>query len=561
METLEGITPPEPIPQEVTPTRDYKFRKLKAAIAVSAIALTICISASGVGHETDESSHLTIESVTSHQTQERPNIVVVQTDDESMNLAPYRPFINHYFKKHGVDFTNSFVGQSLCCSSRTSKYTGLLPHNDHVISNNYPDGGFWPFHKYDEKSTFPVWLQKSNYTTSEFGKFLNQYPHEPGVKGHRVSNDYIPKGFSEFVSPVKGRPYKERNYGLNVNGTVDKRLRHKYMVRVLDRMGQNFIRQHADEAEPFELEIDPYADHAPYKDENRFRGKFFSNIKYPRTPAYDEANISDKTSLLRLLPPERHSKNQLINHVFDKRIGAEMGVDRMFRHLVHALTETGEIENTYIIYTSDNGYHMGEHRMGIGKNTPYDTDTQVPLFVAGPGIKPGRTINQLVGNIDLASTIAAMAGVTPPQNVDGRSFFALLKGKHHRPWRKYFLTERGKDEYYTPHSNSIAEPADPIDEMNARYQTEPYEAVRWVGKKPGLYVEYVDGAREFYDMTSDPYQNHNLLAPGVTLTNSQAHELAKASAALDQLKNCQGNTGPESCFVTNEQANKLLANR
>ncbi len=553
-ESIEPFASVEPVDSG----RNYRLNRVqRSGLALSAFGLLVagCMYASDA-RETD-----TAHQPPSHSSEQpaRPNIVVIETDDESMNLAPYRPYINRFFKKNGVEFTNSFVGQSLCCSSRTSKFTGLLPHNDHVMSNNYPDGGFWPFHVYDEQSTFPVWIQKSGYKTAEMGKFMNEYPYQPGVPGHRVPKSYIPQGFSKFVSPVKGKPYNEVGYGLNVNGVVDAHLRQKYMVRVLSKMGGNFISRQTSSSQPYELEIDPYADHAPYKDEKRFRGKFFDKIKYPRTPAFNEKNISDKTNLLRLLPRETQSEKQLINHDFDKRIGAEMGVDRMFKHIVQILTATGQLDNTYIIYTSDNGYHMGEHRMGIGKNTAYDTDTRVPLYVFGPGIEGGSVIHQLVGNTDLASTIAKMAGVKPPDNVDGRSFLPLLTGKSHRPWRKYFLTERGKDEYYTKHSSSIAEPADPIDEANARYQTEPYEAVRWAGKRPGLYVEYVDGTREFYDMTTDPYQNHNLLAPGAVLTTSQARELAKAQAALAQLKSCHGNSGAASCFVTREAVGKLLA--
>jgi N-acetylglucosamine-6-sulfatase len=543
--------------------------KKVAALALTASVAASCVSSSEKTQIIEHSSLTTSQIIhTNHiKKDNHPNIVLIQTDDEGMNLMPYMPFIKHYFKKHGVELDNSFVTQSLCCSSRTTKFTGDVPHNTGVMTNKYPTGGFEVFHKRDEASTYPVWLQDAGYYTSFFGKFMNQYPssHRARSRGAGVSNHYVPKGFSYFVSPVKGDAYKEHNEFLNVNGNVDSHMRTQYLVKTLDHMSRNLIKHM--KGRPFVTEIDPYAPHSPYTDERRFGASHYENIHYPRTPAFTEKNVSDKESKVRDLPPMTAEQKQRIDHFFRMRIGAVMGVDVLFKHVIETLRQTGQLHNTYILFTSDNGYHMGEHHMGIGKNTPFDTDIRVPLYVAGPGIRGGQVVHKIVSNTDLAPTIADMAGVKPPKGIDGRSFLPLLEGKKLPNWRKYALTERGSDEYYTKSNTTVQEPEDPMDLMNKNkdgnptWQTEPYSGVRWAGRTPGLFVQYNNGEQEYYDLSTDPYENHNLLKSGATLTTSQHQQLEEAKVALDQLKNCHGNTGPESCFITHKDVDKALANR
>ena len=187
-----------------------------------------------------------------------------------------------------------------------------------------------------------------------------------------------------------------------------------------------------------------------------------------------------------------------------------LAVDDMVATIVGALRETGRLDNTYVIYTSDNGFHMGQHRLFIGKTTAYEEDIRVPMVLRGPGVPAGRKITQMVLNNDLAPTFAAIAGVEPPSFVDGRSFLPLL-AKPDTPWRRSFLLERRQMETHELSGKAI------IDGLRTARHT---------------YVEYGTGERELYDLRADPFQLSNLAGtadPGL---------LEAFAARLAELKNC-----------------------
>jgi len=196
-------------------------------------------------------------------------------------------------------------------------------------------------------------------------------------------------------------------------------------------------------------------------------------------------------------------------------------VDKLIAEVRAAVAAIGETDNTYIVFSSDNGYHMGEHRLMPGKMTAYDTDIHVPLVITGPGIPVGLIVDQIVENIDLHSTFAELGGAAPSRAATGRSLAPLWRGQRMDDWRLVALIEhRG------PHREAM----DP-DLPRPRSGNPPsYEALRTT---TSLYVEYVGGDREYHDLTTDPHELHN------TFSSLTAEKAASVHAALEALKTCR----------------------
>src|SRR5258708_29112514 len=205
---------------------------------------------------------------------------------------------------------------------------------------------------------------------------------------------------------------------------------------------------------------------------------------------------------------------------FRKRAQAVQAVDKMIGELQDAVASIGQAGNTYFVFSSDNGYHMGDHRMMAGKMTAFDTDIHVPLIVIGPGIAPGRVVQEITDNIDLNPTFAEIGGLAPAPNVDGRSLVPLMHGQTVTEWRKAALVE---------HHGHLKDASDP-DFPGKRGGNPPsYEAIRgltWV------YVEYDTGEKEYHDRSSDPDELHHTY-PALP----DAHK-ASLHAMLTGLVNC-----------------------
>jgi arylsulfatase A-like enzyme len=187
----------------------------------------------------------------------------------------------------------------------------------------------------------------------------------------------------------------------------------------------------------------------------------------------------------------------------------------------------GEQNNTYFVFSSDNGYHMGEHRLRPGKMTAFDTDIRVPLVITGPGVPAGRTVDQIAMNVDLCPTFTDLAGATAPADVDGRSLAPLLRGQTVEGWRAAALVE---------HRGPHIDRSDP--DMIDLYEHGPfsgnpttYEAIR---TQTAVYVQYVDAEREYYNLATDPDELHNAFA---SLPDAVKTSLRHT---VDALKRCRG---------------------
>ena len=246
----------------------------------------------------------------------------------------------------------------------------------------------------------------------------------------------------------------------------------------------------------------------------------------PRAPAFNAAPDANAPNWLLAHPALTDADIAKIDRDFRKRAQSVLAVDQMIGELQAAVAAIGEENNTYFVFSSDNGYHMGEHRLMPGKMTAFDTDIHVPLIVTGPGIPAGLTVEEVVENIDLHATFAELGGAEASSSMDGRSLVALLHGQKVVDWRTVALVEhRG------PHDNDRTDPDAP-----ARRSGNPttYEALR---ARTSLYVEYADGANEYHDLTTDPHELRNSYA------SLSSEEKASLHATLEAVKSCRGAQG------------------
>jgi arylsulfatase A-like enzyme len=444
----------------------------------------------------------------------RPNIVFVLTDDLSMDLLPYMPHVQA-MEQQGLTFSNYFVSDSLCCPSRSSIFTGNFPHDTGVFSNTGADGGFQKFHdRGEEQHTFAVALQAAGYRTAMMGKYLNNYMQLPPSTG--IPDTYVPPGWSEW--DVAGWGYNEFNYNLNENGTLHwyGQQPSDYLTNVLADKATSFINSSADEGTPFFLETATFAPHFPYRPAPEDAGRF-GDLRAPEPPNFDRLPTNPPRWLADH-GPLNGAEIREINRVFRHRAESVQAVDRLIGQIEATLAADGVADNTYLVFSSDNGLHDGEYRLMPGKLTAYDTDIHVPLVVVGPGVPPGATTSAMAENIDLADTFAQVAGTDLPG--DGHSLLPLFSGITPPNWPTAALIE---------HHGPDLRGSDPDFQQPASGNPRTYEAMR---TSQFLYVEYADGEREFYDLRTDPFELDNQAGRLDPATLAQLH------LALAGIENC-----------------------
>ncbi|MBA2450229.1 MAG: sulfatase-like hydrolase/transferase [Chloroflexi bacterium] len=197
---------------------------------------------------------------------------------------------------------------------------------------------------------------------------------------------------------------------------------------------------------------------------------------------------------------------------------------------------TGQDENTYIFFTSDNGFHLGQHRLRSGKQAPYEEDIRVPLIVRGPGVDAGRVEERIVGNVDLAPTFARLAGVVAPEYVDGRSLVPLLRDDPPSEWRRAYLLQHEDSDGTDPQDpmdldQQVQRPGRRQDRQPGRLDITEFTGLR---TRDHTYVEYVTGERELYALRSDPDELQNAYA------TADPTLLAQLSSRLAALRQCAG---------------------
>jgi N-acetylglucosamine-6-sulfatase len=468
-----------------------------------------------------------------------PNIVFVLTDDLDTASLDAMPRTRRLIAAQGVTFDHYFVNVAVCCPSRMTTLRGQYSHNTGVLTNGGGNGGFGTARALGvETDTIATRLRTAGYHTALLGKYLNGYPGAAGQLD-------VPPGWTTWVSAVQGTPYSQYDYTLNENGTLRAhgRQARDYGTDVYVRKAQRVILHSARAGTPFFIYLSVYAPHRPATPARRDLG-LFPDAEAPRTPAFNQADVGRMPSFVRSSPLLSTDDIAKIDALYRDRLRSLQAVDRGIASLVRTLRQSGELRDTFIVFTSDNGYHLGQHRLPGGKLTAYDTDVRVPLLIHGPGVAAGATVRNLAGNVDLAPTFAAMARIHPPDLTDGRNLLSLARApRRPRPsWRQAYLLQAwaetppppGRPVPPAPGPTTLHE-ATPLTADLDRVGPTPYSALR---TSRHLYVEYTNGERELYDVLADPDQIHNLASRG-----------QPAEQALGQLLAAQRTCRADQCRI------------
>ena len=455
----------------------------------------------------------------------RPNVVVVMSDDQTLEEMRFMPKTERLIGEAGATFPTTVTNWPLCCPSRATFMTGQYAHNHGVLGNKGPQGGFG---RLDTEHTLPVWLQRSGYYTIHIGKFLN---------GYETSGVSVPPGWSDW----HGSKFTYFYYGYRLweagqvvtYGSLDEdpddpSAPETYSTDVLTDKAVAAIDERAPSAQPFFLSVAYLAPHgggpepAPEarcantaKPAIRDAG-LLADEPLPQPPSFNEADVSDKPTRIRELDPL--SSQQIAKTTRNYRCRGEsvMAIDDGVKRIVDELRAQGELDDTLFLYTSDNGFFHGEHRIEGGKNRVYEEAVRVPLLIRGPDVPRGVEVADEVTNADLAATIVDAAGATSDFPLDGTSLLPYARHPERMHGRELLI------EQDTPEG----EDGEPIGAE--------YEAVRTNRWK---YVRYWDGEIELYDLRHDPYELQGLQA------DPAYDEVEQALAErLDKLRRCAGET-------------------
>ncbi len=427
------------------------------------------------------------------QTASRPNFVVVMTDDLDEQSVEQLAGIRQVMGSNGTTFENAYVAYSLCCPSRATFFRGQYPHNHGITSGTDAEGEPRFRQLGRDKSTISTWLNNAGYQTKYLGKYLNGY-----------RGPYIPPGWDEWFALHGGQvDNKVNDDGQLISLTGNS-------TDAFAAEASEFIRRSSAKSDPFFVMVGTRAPHAPPEVPQRYQNGF-ADAQLPNSPNFDEVDVSDKPQWVRSYPRITQDQINTAQNDYRQRLRSMLVVEDLLSQVVAMLQQTNELDNTYIIFTSDNGFHLGNHRLLPGdKKTPYEEDIGVPLMVRGPGVPAAAERQQMVLNTDLAPTIAELAGVSTPSFVDGSSFAPLLTTTPPSSWREAFLQEGW------PASKTLVP-------THKSVHTQKY-----------MFTEYDTGEYELYDLSVDPYQLESKPRAG----NEQLYD--ELQARLTSLRNCSG---------------------
>jgi N-acetylglucosamine-6-sulfatase len=553
----------------------YSRAPLPARLPVAAVLLALlCALALSVSHagavEAEEEPPL-------DPNPEPPSFVVIQTDDQTLDglYATFTPFPGaakirsmpntlDLIAGRGMTFNRYYVSYPLCCPSRVSLLTGRYAHNTGVKGNVQPNGGYYGFSfRAAYSHNLATWLQGAGYRTIHIGKFLNGYGDEPYDNGSTV-----PPGWDSWHTMLKADTnHYFYGYTLNNDGQIsepgaygesgswetreygqrdpvgcpfepEEERSCLYATDIFNWMAREEMLATPAE-QPFYMQVDYTAPHGDFRRPAgpepavRHNG-WFKGAKLPhdRSEGLDEGNVSDKPSFIR--EAEHLSPNDLRTYkvYYEKQLESLRSIDDGVKEIVDTLGQLHRLRNTYIIFTSDNGFFFGEHRLIGGKFLAYEPATHLPFLIRGPGIEPGSSTGELTANIDIAPTILDLAGVEADKSLDGRSMIPFLRDPELRSRRPILfesfvqtsdveangaISTTGEGDGGTAGGNgstgkrqSGSNAAHSSSTAHASILAPPlnYEGIR-LG--PYKYIAWPDGEKELYNINKDPYELNNIV--------------------------------------------------
>jgi N-acetylglucosamine-6-sulfatase len=452
----------------------------------------------------------------------KPNVVVLMTDDQTLASMSSMPQTNALLAAPGTVFEQTTSTFPLCCPSRATALTGQYSHNHQIVHNI---GDFGGHRRLSHANTLPAWLQSAGYRTMHVGRYLNGYEYSDGV----------PPGWDDWHGAPHSTAFNYYRWRVNENGSlvqypVDEHPG-EYLTDYHGRRASELIEGAAPGDKPFYLQVWFVAPHrAGPRDPDdpprigtpspapRHRD-MYAATPMPRPLNFDEADVSDKPQLVSARLPLDPGTVAAIEENWRQEQESLQAVDDAVARIVGTLERTGELANTLIVYTSDNGYMHGEHRIPREKVWHYEETSRVPLIMRGPGVPAGLTDPRPVANIDIAPTIVDAASAEPQRVLDGRSLLPLMDDPG-LWWGRDILLENGKG------ANKVT----------------PYRAIR-TGRF--VYAQHLQtGEYELYDLLTDPFQLNNL--DGVPRYHRIQRDLA---SRLRLLRHCAGRGCQKSPFL------------
>jgi arylsulfatase A-like enzyme len=539
---------------------------------------------------------------------QKPSFVVVQTDDETLeelydgvrmlngNEEFAMPNTLQMLGEKGITFNRYYTPYSLCAPSRVSLLTGRYAHNDHVQGNVPPNGGWTGFQSRQAYShNLATWLQGAGYRTIHIGKILNGYgdaPYSPGTEEppgwsswHTILNsdtNHYAYGYLLNNNGVVEGPYGDsgswetREYGaIDDAGCPYAPLNGQPCYFETDKFNQLAVEELAATSpeQPFYMQVDYTSPHGDFRkpagpqpatrDIGRFAG---APLPDGRAEGFNEGNVNDKPRFIREAPYLSATEIHTYRVYYDNCLAALISVDEGVKQILDELGGLGRLNNTYVIFTSDNGFFFGQHRLVGGKFLAYEPSTHLPLIIRGPGIKPNTATGQLVSTIDIAPTILELAEVTPDKSVDGTSLVPFMKEPNLRTRRPLLFESfvetndveqdgnaatgesataeraaaggaRGKLGVAGAGARASSASANPPAHASVVAPPKNYYGIR-LG--PYKYIEWPDGEKELYDINTDPYELNNIVRdPNMTPIRAFLHE------ELVRLEECSGRTCQE----------------
>ena len=444
--------------------------------------------------------------------------MLIAVDDMSARDLHAMPITRQLIGDRGVRFANSFSPFPLCCPARVSMLTGQYAHNHGVLGNDdaaFPEGGYDGFKT--DGNTVATWLDRAGYQTAFVGKYLNHY-------GESSRPARVPPGWDDWHGTLSGGYRISRVFeGDGRVHTYD-----QYRSAWTSDTVVKIINHRIGRPAPLMLTAWHYAPHAGHpiepddpevvydkniktpvparQDRDTFRG-----TPVPKDPSFDEANVRDKPPIIRKRHRLSHTDVRALTELHQQRLETLQNVDQGVGHIMQALRRSGELDNTVVAFTSDNGYMIGQHRVLQGKVLPYEAAIRTPLLIRGPGIPQGKVRRQLVGTMDLTATFVDAAHAKARRTLDGSSLLTLIDRPHAREDRDIVI-EAG------PHN------------VGGKMAFTGLRTERYT------YVEYATGERELYNLDRDPYELRNLIG-----NSSDRRKLVrKLARQLDEMRRCAG---------------------